>query len=246
VNNRQNIGRLPCEIVHGGVGTRMGLGDSCLTNVSLRFFHAFLEAIAIYLPAHLLPILLTRPHSILRLRRTLSTLLATLRSATFLSCFVSTYWLAVCLTRTLLFARLFPQISHDFWDGPYGCVLVGCMMCGSSIWIENGRRRGEMALYVLPRAVRAWLPDVWVRSGNQGVRMAERFTFVLSLAYLLTTATHSPDSLRGLSRWTLAFIMKGPNAGFWKQKRQDPTPIGPRTPIYPEPGVPSTSTFNSE
>lgn len=47
-------------------------------------------------------------------------------------------------------------------------------MCGSSIWIENGRRRGEMALYVLPRALRACLPETWVRRGNPGFRLVER------------------------------------------------------------------------
>ena len=50
-------------------------------------------------------------------------------------------------------------------------------MCGSSIWIEDGRRRGEMALYVLPRALRAWLPNAWVKSGNRGIRMVERYDF---------------------------------------------------------------------
>jgi hypothetical protein len=159
----------------------------------------------------------------------------------------------VCFVRTLFFARLFPQISHNFWDGPYGCVFAGCFMCGTSIWIENGRRRGEMALYVLPRALRASLPDKWVRSGNKLTNMAERsasstidcvfftdfayrVTFIVSLASLLTAAIHQPDSLRGLSRWTLAFVMNGPNAGFWKRKQQSPVPSVPSTP------TPSTSS----
>jgi hypothetical protein len=103
-----------------------------------------------------------------------SSLLASLRSAAFLSSFISSFWLIVCFVRTLIFARLFPRISHNFWDGPYGCVFAGCFMCGTSIWIENGRRRGEMALYVLPRALRASLPDKWVRSGNILTNMAER------------------------------------------------------------------------
>jgi hypothetical protein len=97
-----------------------------------------------------------------------------LRSATFLSAFVSSIWASVCLTRTVLLARMFPFISHDFWDGPYGCILAGCLACGSSIWIENSRRRAEIALYVLPRAIRSWLPDRWLRSGRTGVRAVEQ------------------------------------------------------------------------
>ena len=124
------------------------------------------------------------------------------------------------------------------------------LVCGSSIWIENGRRRGEMALYVLPRAIRSLFPYKWIRSGNKGVMILERsvhqvllcpqsysrvcllssITFVVSLAYLLTAAVYRPDSLRGLSRWTFAFVMRGSNAGFWKQRR-----IMAQTPIAPTP-----------
>lgn len=49
-------------------------------------------------------------------------------------------------------------------------------------------------------------------------RHSSRLVFVLSLVTLLTAASHRTDSLRGLSRWTLAFIMKGPRADFWRRK----------------------------
>ena len=59
--------------------------------------------------------------------------------------------------------------------------------------------------------------------------------FILSMSVLLTAATHRPDSLRGLSRWTLAFVTNGPNAGFCKRRRRDPsiptTPSIPPTPL---------------
>lgn len=115
--------------------------------------------------------MLLRPH------RIVATLLSALRSASFLTAFITSYWYTICLTRSLLLARVFSSVSHDFWDGPYGCILAGCLSCGSSIWIENGRRRGEMSLYVLPRAIRTILPDTWIRSGNRGVLAAERFVF---------------------------------------------------------------------
>ncbi|KAJ7181665.1 hypothetical protein C8R43DRAFT_275890 [Mycena crocata] len=216
LTTRPGVGGLPCEMVHGQVGSNLGLQHSCTANAGIRGSTVLLEAIAIYLPVQFLPVILSRPRALLDPRRVLQSLVGALRSATFLTAFVTSYWYSVCITRSLVFARLFPFISHDFWDGPYGCVLAGCLVCGSSIWIENGRRRGEMALYVLPRAVRACLPKVWVRSGNLGVRMAERITFVLSLSSLLTAANHHPHVLRGLSRWGLRFIVKGPSVAFWK------------------------------
>lgn len=44
VSNRNHIGGIPCEIVHGG------RGSSCVSNSAQRGFKAFLEAIIIYLP----------------------------------------------------------------------------------------------------------------------------------------------------------------------------------------------------
>ncbi|KAJ7706172.1 hypothetical protein B0H17DRAFT_919881 [Mycena rosella] len=212
VSTRPGVGGLPCQIIHGDVGSSLGLVHSCTANAGLRGIKVLLEAIVIYLPVQFLPVLLSRPRALLDPRRVLESLLAAVRSATFLSTFVASYWYSVCLTRSLVFARLFPFISHDFWDGPYGCVLAGCLVCGTSIWIENGRRRGEMALYVLPRALRACLPDAyWARSGTFGLRLAERITFVLSLSSLLTAASHHPHVLRGLSRWGLRFILQGPD-----------------------------------
>lgn len=71
-------------------------------------------------------------------------------------------------------ARLFPHVSHNFWDGPFGCVLAACLTCSWSILIEQRRRRGEMALYVLPRALRTLVNDSWLRSGSRTVKILER------------------------------------------------------------------------
>jgi hypothetical protein len=93
-----------------------------------------------------------------------------------LSTFVGSIWMAVCLVRTLAIARIFPNISHDIYDGPYGCVMAGCLVCGSSIFIEEPKRRSEMALYVLPRALRSCLPEVWMRRHGHSAKIIERFT----------------------------------------------------------------------
>lgn len=122
-----------------------------------------------------MPTLLTNPQSLLRVSRLTETLLAATRSAAFLSTFVSAVWYGVCLTRTLVLARLLHFISFDVWDGPLGCTFSGSLLCGASIWIEQGHRRGEMALYVLPRALRACLPEKWIRSGKRSVRYTEGY-----------------------------------------------------------------------
>ena len=183
VSGRDSVGGLPCEIVHGGVGAFFGCGGSCLMNAIIRGSKGFLQAMLIYIPVstddrlsqrldtkhtfnlqqvHFLPVILSRPWT-LKPHLFITLVVSCLRSSTFLASFISSVWYTVCLTRTLVFARLFPSISHNFWDGPYGCILAGCLTCGGSIWIEESRRRGEMALYVLPRALRTTLSTMTIR-----------------------------------------------------------------------------------
>lgn len=45
VPTRDGLGGIPCELVHGGV-----TGSSCTANAVIRGAHAFVEALAIYLP----------------------------------------------------------------------------------------------------------------------------------------------------------------------------------------------------
>jgi hypothetical protein len=48
-----------------------------------------------------------------------------------------------------------------------------------------------------------------------------RIVFTTSLATLLTAAVHHPETLRGLSRWTLGYILQGPNALRLRKKNVD-------------------------
>ncbi|KAI6136635.1 hypothetical protein F5141DRAFT_1228791 [Pisolithus sp. B1] len=218
VSGRDGVGGLPCQLVHGRTAAWFGLDDSCVANAIFRAVYALIEAFTIYLPVYFTPLLLTRPRSILRPDCFLPRIASTIRSAAFLSAFISSYWFTVCMTRTLALARLLPNISHDTWDGPYGCTLFGALVCGTSIFIESAKRRGDMALYVLPKGLRASIPNSWIKS--PAAKFVERATFTLSMATLLTTAVYSPDALRGLAGWIAAFIMKGPKITTWRKRKQ--------------------------
>lgn len=180
-------GGIPCELVHGDVNHQ-----SCVANAWRRGAAAFMKALLIYSPVctrsdvqnfkmnsillqvHFLPVLLTQPWQLLKLSKLMVKTTSVLRSSLFLSTFVGSIWMTVCLIRTLAIAQIFPSISHDVYDGPFGCVLAGCLMCGSSIFIEDPRRRGEMATYVLPRAIRTCLPEKWMRKNYRLTNIIER------------------------------------------------------------------------
>lgn len=61
---RDGLGGVPCELLHGQVGSSLGLQSSCTANTALRILTGFEKALAIYLPVsinyallHLIPIL---------------------------------------------------------------------------------------------------------------------------------------------------------------------------------------------
>lgn len=168
VTNRAGVGGLPCELVHGGTHT-----SSCALNAFIRFRKSFFRCLPLYLPIHLIPRLLSSPKGVIA--DPFPVLRGTLYSTTFLASYIGFLWYGICFVRTFGLAKLFPNISNGFWDGPKGCIFLGVAPAGLAMYIENGRRRGELALYVLPRAVRTLLAERWLRSGKRSARWAERY-----------------------------------------------------------------------
>ena len=167
VKSRPGRGGVPCELVHGDVMT-----SSCTTNALTRWIRAFMKAFLIYLPVHTIPTLLVNPMRILQ--DPFALLYAISRSSAFLATFVGTIFSTICLSRTVLGPRLFPTLSHQVIDGSLGGVTLGCITCCLSLYIERGKRRGEIALYVLPRGIRTLLKESWLRSGSASVLVVER------------------------------------------------------------------------
>jgi hypothetical protein len=56
VKGRKGLGGVPCELVHGSIGVKTGVGNSCIANAGMRFVMAALKAIAIYLPVSHAPL----------------------------------------------------------------------------------------------------------------------------------------------------------------------------------------------
>lgn len=139
---------IPCQVVH------LGSGSSCEGHGISRFAKAFRFALVMYLPLNLAVRL--RSLSALAVLRSLAD---AVRSSAFLGAFVSLFYYSVCLARTRLGPKLFSYqtITPMMWDSGL-CVAAGCMMCGWSILLEKAQRQSEIALFVAPRALAAWLP----------------------------------------------------------------------------------------
>jgi hypothetical protein len=149
-------------------------------------------------------------------------LVSSLRSSAFLATFVSLTWYipylntnnryGVCLTRSRLGPNLFPSESRTYWDDTSG-PLLGCLLCGWSILLESPKRRGEMALYVAPRAMATILPvpeSASIREGKEsGRKRLESIAFAVSLAVLMTASKYGgKDGVRGFIGGTLKKLME--------------------------------------
>lgn len=185
---------LPCEIVHCGTG-----GSNCYKNSLYRFLRAYRVCLGIYIPVHLLPRLIFGPGQFKKqpVDTLLKVLKGSMRSAAFLSTYIASIWCVqrggftltltfsrlswssrfmVCLARTMLLPRLFPTVSHQYWDSGLGPIL-GSWTCGWSVFIEEKRKRAEMALYVAPRALFAlgeMAKPGWLSKGRSSALLTER------------------------------------------------------------------------
>jgi hypothetical protein len=117
-----------------------------------------------------------------------------------------------CLCRTRLGPSLSPSTPPIYWDKVTGS-LTGCILCGWSILLESPKKRGEMALYVAPRALATVLPvpkSASIRDGMQtGEKRLESLAFATSLAVLMTASKHGGEgSVRGFIGGTLKRLME--------------------------------------
>ena len=174
-------GQLSCRVVHPASGT------ACWHNVAMRWRNGFLAAAALYLPVHFLSqgiacvaatnsatsctgspagqpteatdasvpasrddvyesgmrwlraFLQRVPGGV---RRALE---GALRSSGFLATFIASIWGTICCMR------------HALGDDTVAGPLLGSTLAGLSVLLEAPGRRGELSLYLLPRALQsAW------------------------------------------------------------------------------------------
>ncbi|KAG1771601.1 hypothetical protein EV702DRAFT_640426 [Suillus placidus] len=148
----------PCGAVHPWV-------ESC-THVPLpRFFTVFKWAFPIYGALHFVPMILFKRHAFFKnpLHKLGRAGWATIRSSAFLATFIATFQTWFCF-KHYLYRMLssqtsvkLPQKFIDFFISKYSYGLGG-LFGALSLFVEEKRRRGELAMYVLPKGLEsAWL-----------------------------------------------------------------------------------------
>ncbi|SAM03083.1 hypothetical protein [Absidia glauca] len=201
-------GRVPCRLVHNGQPW------GCEVNALTQFVKVVTKVFLLYFTVHLTPSLLFKRNKLIQnpLSSALHILGASARSSTFLATYTSSIWYAVCLTRTRIGHQLLglDQTRLDTL-GPF----IGSAICGLSLIIESPHRRGEMALYVAPRALFSFmerLVNPWYYHGRWWEpKVAEAFealVFAASTTTVLTAMYTDKDMVRSSVRGILGWIMK--------------------------------------
>ncbi|KAI6124218.1 hypothetical protein EDD16DRAFT_1691315 [Pisolithus croceorrhizus] len=197
----------PCNAIHPWV-------DSCLSVPIPRLMTVFKWAFPIYGALHFLPMMLFKRRAFLsRPTHMLGKAgIGTIRSSAFLAAFVASFQSWVCLKHyiyeVLSSQKTFrlPKSIINFFVSKYSYALGG-FLGALSLFIEERRRRGELAMYALPKAMEsAWLTargKGWVfRTGSAGE--------ALLTAVAMGMVMNDPQHLSGLVRRIL-YQFIGPN-----------------------------------
>ncbi|KAF8549936.1 hypothetical protein OG21DRAFT_1488152 [Imleria badia] len=201
----------PCGVVHPWI-------ESCMAVPLPRLWTVFQWGFPIYGALHLIPLMLFKRNAFLSnpLRMLWKAAWGTIRSSAFLATFVATYQSWFCF-KHYMYALLssqkkvkIPQIILAFFGSKYSYGLGG-LLGALSLLIEEKRRRGELAMYVLPKGLEsAWLTargKGWVfRTGEFG----EMILTAIGMGMVMSTYQNEPQHLSGLVRRIL-YQFIGPN-----------------------------------
>ncbi|KAI0722482.1 hypothetical protein C8Q76DRAFT_615216 [Earliella scabrosa] len=213
---------VPCAVVHPDI-------DSCVTVQIAHFWEVFRWMLPIYGALHFIPMMLFRRDKLMKdpSRMLLRAAWGTGRSSAFLGTFVLIYQLYFCSKHNLyeklmslrnsastsLLAYLAKRLPAGWIDIIISkqSFFLGGLLSGLSLFVEEKRRREELAMYVLPKG----LESAWVTARGKGWirpfgKLGEPLLTAIGMGMVMSTYQNDPQYLSGLVRRIL-YQFIGPN-----------------------------------
>ncbi|XP_047324780.1 uncharacterized protein LOC124928586 [Impatiens glandulifera] len=188
---------IPCSMIHPHT-------TSCLAHNAKATSSTFRKTFPLYFSLTFVPFVVLHLQKFMDapVQTSLYAVKGAVRSTSFLSAFVGIFQGVICSHRKVA--------SNDhklvYW-------LAGGM-AGLSVLLEKKSRRGELALYVLPRACDSWWYILVNRHLLPNVKNAEVALFCACMGAVMYYLEHEPDTmapfLRGLIRRFLASRINNP------------------------------------
>ncbi|KNC99600.1 uncharacterized protein SPPG_04988 [Spizellomyces punctatus DAOM BR117] len=177
---------IPCTVLHPWT-------QACNLNSAWVFKKVFKKILPVYLTLTFVPMALLKLKEFIRQpvplgRRALSN---ALRSSIFLSVFVSSYQWLICGQRNL--------IKLNFLSGDHKLAywIIGAL-ASLSIFIEDGKRRAELAMYVLPRGVDSLYRVLRHRDLVPKIKYFEIFMFSMGMGMIISFLQTEPQAMGGM------------------------------------------------
>ncbi|KAF7318048.1 hypothetical protein HMN09_00312500 [Mycena chlorophos] len=204
---------LPCEGLHQ-------MTDGCVDIGIRRFFVVGRWMLPVYAALHFVPSIALRWKMFRAdpLRVLLHAGIGSLKSSAFLGAFVSICQAVWCIKHNLhqhimsspALQRLIPKPFIDMLVSRYSWWFAG-LMTGLSLFFEDERRRGELAMYTLPKA----LESLWVVARGRGLvgktgNWGESALAAFGSGMVMMIYQHDPEHLSSLVR-RLLYQFVGPN-----------------------------------
>ena len=123
---------VPCSVIHD---------HSCTWYSLLKFCSVFRIAIKFYIPMNMIPVILFQQKKLKQEpKKTIKKcLLAGVRTSTFVSIYVASFWWFVCLFKNI-------RRKTDKTN-----IMLASFFCSFAVLVETSKRRTELALYLFPR-----------------------------------------------------------------------------------------------
>ncbi|KAH9482253.1 hypothetical protein JR316_0004351 [Psilocybe cubensis] len=225
----------PCSAVHPAL-------SSCSSVPVDRFFAVFKWMLPIYGALHFFPAVLFKRKSFVQDpgKVLLKATLGSLRSSAFLGAFVAVYQTIYCykhkihkfltllrngaIPASLLTSPLakIPQWIIDLLVSKVSFWLPG-FIGGLALFVEEKRRRGELAMYVLPKG----LESAWVMARGKGYvfrtgKWGETLLTAIGMAMVMVGKLFGiPLMIRPLTFLVAEHVSKRPPASFWVGPKSD-------------------------
>ncbi|KAK9049793.1 hypothetical protein SSX86_031238 [Deinandra increscens subsp. villosa] len=188
---------MPCSVIHPGT-------KSCLAQNAYATSNTFKKTFPLYFSLTFVPSVVLRLQKFMDAPFRTSWLAVTgaVRSTAFLSCFVGIFQGAICLHRKV--ASQDHKLVYWFAGG----------FAALSVLLEKKGRRGELGLYVLPRAGESLWYILVNRRVLPDIKNAEVALFCACMGGMMYYLEHEPDTmspfLRSLIRRFLASRISNP------------------------------------
>ncbi|ORX40065.1 hypothetical protein BD324DRAFT_616112 [Kockovaella imperatae] len=194
---------VPCELVHPTV-------TSCPEANIRRFFDVFRFMLPVYSALHLIPMLVLRRHHFKRdpLRMLARVIWGITRSCSFLGIFVVIFHSWMCIRYQTIHQKLGGKWLQELMKRKQMFWFFGFSTC-LSLFVEEKKRRAELAMYVLPRALESAWSSARKRAWVPIVPFGETILGAAAMAMVMDAYKHRPEALSGIVK-RLMYQLVGP------------------------------------